>query len=67
LKVQQHTEKCQHSLAPVFLQHKSEMDFIGVKLSDQRIAHLQWKDGINLEKVPNLFGTCPNVQGEAPT
>jgi hypothetical protein len=32
----------------------------------QKINQLQWKDGINLVKVPNLFGTCPNVQGEAP-
>jgi hypothetical protein len=30
----------------------------------QKFDPLQWKERINLEKVPNLFGTCPLVQGE---
>jgi hypothetical protein len=30
----------------------------------KKIDQLQWKARVNLEKVPNLFGTCPLVQGE---
>jgi hypothetical protein len=66
LRVQQHTKKPEHTLALEFRSQKLFNNLVGAKLSDQRIAHLQWKDGNNLEKVPNLFGTCPNVQGEAP-
>jgi hypothetical protein len=51
--------------ASIFSRKKSKMNFVVAKLC-QKIDQLQRKHSINLKKVPNLFGTCPYVQGEAP-